>query len=68
MMPAVALISIDGFSAALAADPCAASLQGRTMRSISTEPPSARAVTPTVVRAGNRPGAKWRAYSAFTAS
>jgi len=41
--------------------------QGRTMRSISTAPPSASAVTPTVVRAGRRPGAKWLAYSALTA-
>lgn len=41
--------------------------QSRTMRSISTAPPRASAVTPTVVRAGSRPGAKWLAYSAFTA-
>ena len=41
--------------------------QSRTMRSISTAPPSASAVTPTVVRAGRRPGAKCLAYSAFTA-
>jgi hypothetical protein len=41
--------------------------QGRTIRSISTAPPSASAVTPTVVRAGRRPGAKWLAYSALTA-
>ena len=41
--------------------------QSRTMRSISTAPPRASAVTPTVVRAGSRPGAKWAAYSAFTA-
>ena len=32
--------------------------QSRTMRSISTAPPRASAVTPTVVRAGRRPGAK----------
>lgn len=41
--------------------------QSRTMRSISTLPPRASAVTPTVVRAGKRPGAKCRAYSALTA-
>ncbi len=41
--------------------------QSRTMRSISTAPPSASAVTPTVVRAGRRPGAKCLAYSPFTA-
>ncbi len=41
--------------------------QSRTMRSISTAPPRASAVTPTVVRAGRRPGAKCLAYSAFTA-
>jgi hypothetical protein len=40
--------------------------QGRTIRSISTAPPSASAVTPTVVRAGRRPGGKCLAYSALT--
>ncbi len=32
--------------------------QHRTMRSISTSDPSAKLVTPTVVRAGKRPGLK----------
>jgi len=45
-----------------------ASQSVRTIRSISTAPPSASAVTPTVVRAGSLPGAKCRAYSAFTAA
>jgi len=66
-LPAAVVVTSDGFFE-IKTSPIGLRPPAPSPTPLPTAPPSASAVTPTVVRAGSLPGAKCRAYSAFTAA